>query len=178
MNSVKSFTRADVETHILKENGNIPNNDTLPLVVYRKVISFDETNPANTIEELFSRNQWSNAWHDGIFRFHHYHSNSHEVLGVYKGIAKVQLGGEGGLTTELGKGDVVVIPAGVAHKNLGSSGDFACVGAYPDGRRYDMNYGKEDERPAADRNIQNVPLPERDPVYGQQGPIHEEWHQH
>ena len=66
-----------------------------------------------------------------------------------KVLLKFSLGGDGGLTTELGKGDVVVIPAGVAHKNLGSSADFACVGAYPDGRSYDMNYGNEDERPAS-----------------------------
>ena len=72
-------------------------------------------------------------------------------------------------------GDVIIIPAGVAHKNLGSSGDFRCVGAYPPGQDWDMNYGKAGERPAADENIANVPLPVADPVFGFEGPLMKNW---
>ncbi|HTU03703.1 MAG TPA: hypothetical protein VMG58_17855, partial [Candidatus Sulfotelmatobacter sp.] len=77
----------------------------------------------------------------------------------------MQLGGSGGLTLEIHPGDIVVIPAGVAHKNLDATHDFAVVGAYPDGQRWDMNYGKPGERPAADTRIARVALPARDPVY-------------
>ncbi len=176
MNRVKELTQLDIQTYILMENGYFPNNGSLPLLIYRSVIRFDGGDPGQEVENLFHDNHWFNSWHDGIFRFHHYHSNAHEVLGIYGGIAKVQLGGEGSLTTELGKGDVVVIPAGVAHRNMGSSGDFVCVGAYPGSSDYDMNYGKEGERPETDRNIDRVSLPERDPVYGEKGPLFTYWY--
>jgi uncharacterized protein YjlB len=61
---------------------------------------------------------------------------------------------------------VLVIPAGVAHKNLGGENDVGVVGAYPDGRDYDMNYGKPGERPGTDENISGVPIPSGDPVLG------------
>ena len=176
MNMVKELTQLDIQTYILKENGYFPNNSSLPLLIYRSVIRFEGRDPGQEVENLFHENHWNNSWQDGIFRFHHYHSNAHEVLGIYRGIVKVQLGGEGSLTTELGKGDVVVIPAGVAHRNMGASGDFACVGAYPGNSGYDMNYGKEGERPKTDMNIDRVTLPERDPVYGEKGPLFTHWY--
>jgi uncharacterized protein YjlB len=96
-------------------------------------------------------------------------------LVVYGGSARVQLGGEGGIVASLEKGDVVIIPAGVAHKNLGASVDFRVVGAYPAGQSPDMNYGKAHERPRADQTIAGVPLPQQDPIYGQQGPLVTMW---
>jgi uncharacterized protein YjlB len=55
------------------------------------------------------------------------------------------------------------------------SADFSVVGAYPSGQSPDMCYGKPEERPAADRNISRVPLPEGDPVRGKGGPLDELW---
>ena len=72
-------------------------------------------------------------------------------------------------------GDVIVIPAGVAHKNLGASADFRVVGAYPRGQHPDLCTGKPGERPQADRRIARVPLPEQDPVYGPGGPLIAHW---
>ena len=72
-------------------------------------------------------------------------------------------------------GDVVVIPAGVAHRRLRSTPDFGVVGAYPQGQRWDMCYGKKGERPGTDRNIARVPDPGTDPVYGGEGPLLELW---
>ncbi len=70
---------------------------------------------------------------------------------------------------------MIVIPAGVAHKNLGSEHNLVVVGAYPHGREHDMCYGKHEERPASDRNIVSVPIPESDPLYGSDGPLLEHW---
>ena len=76
----------------------------------------------------------------------------------------------------LAAGDVVVIPAGVAHKSLGAGNDFVVVGAYPRGQEgYDMCRGKREERLQADRNIVSVPLPGADPLYGPDGPLTEHW---
>jgi uncharacterized protein YjlB len=71
--------------------------------------------------------------------------------------------------------DVIIIPAGVAHKNLSTSADFGVVGAYPEGQDWDMNYGKPGERPKADLNIERVALPKLDPIYGASGPLLEKW---
>ena len=38
-----------------------------------------------------------------------------------------------------------------------------------------MNYGKPEERPAADQNIAEIKKPQRDPVYGADGPLIERW---
>ena len=87
----------------------------------------------------------------------------------------MQFGGENGPKLGVEAGDVVLIPAGVAHRNHSCSQDFRVVGAYPPGQSWDMNYGKEAERPAADQNIRQVPVPDTDPVYGDKGPLMEFW---
>jgi uncharacterized protein YjlB len=164
-----------VASHLLQDDGTFPNNGTLPLLAYQGAIPLPATDPAAAFEERFHANGWGNSWRNGVYGFHHYHSTAHEVLGVYSGTARVQLGGEDGIVLPVEPGDVVVIPAGVAHKNLGASGDFRVVGAYPRGQRPDMNYGREGDRPGADRNIAQVALPEADPVYGESGPLVEQW---
>lgn len=72
-------------------------------------------------------------------------------------------------------GDVVVLPAGTGHKNLGASPDFLVVGAYPPGFSADLMRGEAGERPDADRRIAIVPLPQTDPVGGAGGPVLEKW---
>jgi uncharacterized protein YjlB len=97
------------------------------------------------------------------------------VLVALKGSARVQFGGPNGITLTFEQGDVVIIPAGVAHMKLDEADGFTCMGAYPDGREYDMNYGKPGERPSVDENIKKVPLPENDPLYGADGPLIKNW---
>ena len=133
--------------------------------------------PAAIFEAIFHANQWGSSWRNGIYPYHHYHSTAHDVLEVSRGEASVRLGGDdNGKTFEIRAGDVIIIPAGVAHKNLGSSSDFQVVGAYPKGQKWDMNDGKPGERPQAERNIAQVPLPKTDPVYGRDGQLAEYWH--
>jgi uncharacterized protein YjlB len=76
---------------------------------------------------------------------------------------------------KLHAGDVVVLPAGTAHMNLGHSSDYLIVGGYPPGQSPDMCYGKPGERPDADADIGAVSLPETDPVSGKQGPLKKHW---
>lgn len=166
---------AEIITLQLEENGNFPNNTHLPVLLYKNVFDFSGGDPAATIEEVFSENSWGGSWRNGIFSFHHYHSNAHEALGVYGGWAIVQLGGPGNEPVRIEKGDLVVLPAGTVHKKIDSGAGFAVVGAYPDGKSYDMNYGKAEEVEIAKKNIANVPLPKHDPVFGKEGKMFDFW---
>ena len=164
-----------VAPHALKDDGSIPNN-RLPLLVYPGVLRLPEDDPAAVCESLFASNRWSGSWRNGIYSFHHYHSNTHEVLGICGGTATVLFGGEKGVTLSVASGDVVVIPAGVGHKNLGSSPDLLVVGAYPPGQQnWDLCRGKSSEHQQALQNIARVALPPSDPIYGPRGPLTEHW---
>jgi uncharacterized protein YjlB len=160
---------------LLKDDGAFPNNSKLPLLVYPGILVLPPTNPAAGVEKLFELNGWHGCWRNGIYGFHHYHSTAHEVLGVYGGSAQVQMGGKHGASLTVTCGDVIIIPAGVAHKNIGADSDFRVVGAYPRGQGPDMCYGKSGERPRADHNISKVALPKMDPVYGVDGPLVKHW---
>lgn len=164
-----------VITHLFKDAGTIPNS-RLPLLLYQGALNLPKDDPATVIEDLLHKQQWGNDWRNGIFSYHHYHSTAHEALFIYSGSAKVQLGGEGSLVVTINAGDVVIIPAGVGHKNLGASSDFHVVGAYPPQQNVDMNYGKSGERPRVDENIARLALPVTDPVFGKTGPLLEHWH--
>lgn len=165
----------EIISKLLLDDGTFPNNGKLPLLIYKSAIAIPDLDPASAVEEVFHDNGWGGSWRNGIYSYHHYHSTAHEVLGIYSGSVSVQLGGPNGLMVVAQKGDVIIIPGGVAHKNLGASDDFRCVGAYPPGQSWDMNYGKPGERPKADQNIAQIPLPKTDPVYGKKGGLVEHW---
>ena len=156
-----------------KDDGQIPNSK-LPLILYQDAFKQRGTAGASWLEKRFAVNNWANSWRNGIYSFHHYHSTSHEVLGVYSGRALVHLGGESGEKIEISAGDIIIIPAGVGHKNLESKG-LGVVGAYPDGRSWDLNRGLSGERPQADKNIAALPIPSADPFWGANEGITEIW---
>ncbi len=166
----------NVEAFLLTGDGVFPNNRVLPLLVYKKALNSDAPDLTSQVQAIFAENGWIGSWVDSILDFHHYHSRSHEVLAVCSGQAQIRFGGEHGITLTLAAGDVVVIPAGVAHKNVGGSSDFVVVGAYPRGQEdYDMCHGRREERPETDKNIVSTPIPECDPLYGSDGPLTEHW---
>jgi uncharacterized protein YjlB len=162
------------ELMIFPDDGVIPNS-RYPLLLFRNALRTNTTISGSEVENLFAVNNWSNSWQNGVYPFHHYHSTSHEVLGIFGGSASLRLGGEQGKTVEVRSGDVIVIPAGVGHKNLGASADFRVVGAYPDGRSWDLLTGKPGERPKADQNIAALPVPHTNPVYGTGLPVKQFW---
>jgi len=164
------------QIHRFADDGTFPNS-RFPVLVYRAVAPVESGAAApEAFEALFRGNGWGSAsWRNGLFEIHHYHSTAHEVLGIYGGSVRIQLGGPQGTPVDVGAGDVVVIPAGVAHKNLGASRDFHVVGAYPAGTSPDMNYGQRGERPGADRNIARIAFPGADPVGGKRGELVAAW---
>ncbi len=175
MNSISEILHGHLAHHIFDDDGKFPNNAKLPALVYKGALRLHPDDEADCVIELFKKHNWTNAWKNGIYDYHHYHSTTHEVLGIFCGMADVQLGGPEGTCVELIRGDIVIIPAGVSHKNLKSSKDFLCIGAYADGREYDINYGKPEERPWVLENIAAVPLPKTDPVFGNEGPLLDYW---
>ncbi len=165
-----------VAVHRIKPDDEFPNNECLPVVHYKTVFtSMEKDVLEREMKKRFEKNNWTNTWVDSIYQYHHYHSNTHEVLGVCSGHAKVQLGGPDGVIVELMVGDVLVLPAGVAHKNVCSSPDFTCVGAYPDGIEYDIKKADHKEFSEDLECIKNVPLPETDPIFGKAGYVLEHW---
>jgi uncharacterized protein YjlB len=163
-----------IEEHFFADDGRVPNNPSLPLMVYRGAVETG-TRAAAACEALFAENGWTGGWRNGIYAHHHYHSTAHEVLGIVTGSVRVRLGGESGASVELHAGDVVVIPAGVAHKNKGASPDLLVVGAYPGGKGPDMKSPGARERERVLSNIRSLALPDCDPVYGRSGPLLERW---
>jgi uncharacterized protein YjlB len=158
------------ETYLFHDDGTFPNS-SYPVVIYRSALDSE----ASEIEQKFKENQWSNSWRDTIYSFHHYHSITHEVMGVIQGHALLQLGGPKGKKLEVKKGDVIIIPAGVAHKLVESWDEFQVVGAYPGGRSWDILKGEHGERPAADKDIAKVPRPEKDPLLGADRGLRKIW---
>ncbi len=163
-----------VETYRFADDGIVPNNATLPLLVYRGAIPAG-SDPAARCERMFAAHGWPDAWRNGIYGHHHYHSTAHEALGIARGEARVRLGGDGGESVELHAGDVVVIPAGVAHKREAASGDLLVIGAYPKGQRPDLCRAEAATHDRALAAIAAVPLPAADPVTGGAGPLLECW---
>lgn len=167
-------TTPGVESFVIDDDGTFPNSH-LPLVLYRQAIALAPHDPAASIAERFHDEGWEGVWRNGIYTFHHYHSTAHEALGIARGTVTVQLGGPRGRTLDLAAGDLVVLPAGTAHRNLGQSDDLLVVGAYPASQRPDLLRGEPGERPDADAIIAGVPRPISDPVLGAHGPLVTLW---
>jgi uncharacterized protein YjlB len=146
----------------------------LPVAIYRAAF-VAHGDAAGTCERLFARHGWIGAWRNGIYPYHHFHTATHEVLGIAQGQARVRLGGDGGPLVSLRAGDVIVIPAGVSHRNEGASRDLCVVGAYPGGAEPDIQKGVPAPQAELAALLANVSLPREDPVTGADGPLLTVW---
>lgn len=158
------------------DDGIFPNN-MLPVALYKRAMNIPMSDFLVYLyfKVIFNEHGWINNRRSGIFNFHHYHSNVHKVIGVCNGSASLLFGGNNGERIGLEKGDVIVIPAGVAHKNLGKENCIDCISAFYEGCAYDLNYGRPGERPTADVNIASLPIPDTDPLYGKAAGIVTLW---
>jgi len=164
-----------VFAYLLAESGAIPNHPCWPLLVYPGAVALHGPDPASAFEELFERNGWPPAWRNGVYPFHHFHSNAHEVLGVYSGEVTVRFGGDGGVDLVAKPGDVLVLPAGTGHKKLSARGALGVVGAYPAGQHPDTCAPSDARSGSRAQAVLQVPLPSGDPVFGPGGPLFEHW---
>ena len=163
----------NAELLTFEQSQGIPNN-LLPVVLQHGVEEI-EGDP-DACERLFADNGWGGSWRDGIFPFHHFHSNAHEALGIVSGSVTARLGGVDGKSVHLVPGDVVVLPAGTGHKREDASGDLLVIGAYPPGQEnYDIRRDEPDKLADCRRKIESVALPERDPVGGANGALVDAW---
>lgn len=163
-----------VISQVIPSNEDFPNNPFLPVVVYKN-IDVPANYTAQYFEKLFITNQWGNSWQSVIENRYHFHSITHEVLGIADGSCMIELGGKTGFTVSLSKGDVIFIPAGVGHKSITASSNLLVVGAYPLGASYDMKVSDPLDRKIVEQQISKVPLPDTDPVYGAKGILFNYW---
>jgi uncharacterized protein YjlB len=166
--------RIEPLTIVFEDDGLVPNNP-MPFLVYKGAVDVADGHPEATIERLFGANGWGDMWRNGIFDYLHYHATVHEVLGVARGHAKVQFGGDKGKVLELAAGDVAILPAGTGHQRISASSDFFVVGAYPPGPKMQVTRPTPENHDKALTTIPRVPLPESDPVMGKDGPLTKLW---
>lgn len=169
-------TNPVIADYIFKPNKDFPNSK-LPLLIYKQVflLGKQKNKAARSLQKIFHKNNWKNSWSNGIYSLHHYHSNTHECMGIASGKAWVIFGGPGGRKLVLAKGDVVIIPAGLAHKCSKTSNNFFCVGAYPGGSEYDINLGTKAELEKVKPKLQKLSKPSLDPVFGKEGFLKSFW---
>lgn len=165
-----------VSKHLVPAHGRLPKSSILqkPLLIYRSVFASPS---APAIEShLASVGVVVPQWRYSMYATSHFHSNTHEVLCSCSGSARLCFGGEENparVEPVVQAGDVIILPAGMAHRLLddttnGSRSEM--VGSYPNGYDWDMCRGTEGEEGQVD-GIGCVPWFDRDPIYGDQGPV-------
>ncbi|WVQ85747.1 hypothetical protein IAT38_007914 [Cryptococcus sp. DSM 104549] len=168
-----------VSSHQIPAWASFPNTSLhhLPILIYHS--AYPASLSASSVEShLSSVGVVRPAWRFSMYRQHHYHSTTHEVLVVTSGAARLCFGGPpekantGRVEVVAEKGDVMVVPAGVGHALLEDKGGFEMVGSYPVGAAsWDKCTGSPGEKERVWGGIEKLNWFERDPVYGDEGPV-------
>ncbi|WP_292232420.1 cupin domain-containing protein [Mesorhizobium sp.] len=163
-----------METQTIRLNPAPPfPNSALPVILYRNCFT-----DSKELEHRLRSNGWIPDWYsaEGMFPYHHFHSDAHEIIAVLKGKLRGKVGGPDGVEVVMGSGDVIVLPAGVAHIGLAVSADLWTVGGYPSGYAiHDFRLGDMGEYANCLANTLSVPSPAADPLGGLDGPLAETW---
>ncbi|KAL4767068.1 hypothetical protein BDW60DRAFT_227067 [Aspergillus nidulans var. acristatus] len=168
-----------VDTYFLPPTPYAPNSQ-LPVLHYRNVLP---SHPSEeTVTQFLTANQWEKRGTWGHITIRHFHPNSHECYGIFRGSSKLLLGAgagdrAGGFELSVQAGDVIVLPAGIAHSCVESSEDYQYIGVYP--QRCPRWRNEMGNRPIDLRSLreetERVAIPEADPVYGAGGPLLALW---
>ena len=167
-------TKSEPLAVVFEDDGLVPNN-SMPFLVYKNAVAFDNDHPEKTIEGLFGANGWGGMWRNGVYDYLHYHATVPEALGVARGQARVRFGGDRGREFEIKAGDVAILPAGTGHQCFGASADFCVIGAYPPGAQMHITRPTPENYRKALKTIPEVALPKTDPVMGEDGPLVRLW---
>ena len=88
--------------YLLKDDGQFPNS-IYPVLLYKQALRLHFLFKGVFVKNFFKKHHWTNNWRDGVYTFHHYHSNTHEVMAVIQGSTRLKLGGENGIEVEIEK---------------------------------------------------------------------------
>ncbi|KAI6080443.1 RmlC-like cupin domain-containing protein [Hypoxylon rubiginosum] len=164
-------SRYSIPAHGLIPNTSIQNK---PLIHYHEAFPVATLTASSVESHLTSVGVVEPQWRFTMYNTTHFHSTTHELLCITRGKARLCFGGEDNpdrVEKEVEQGDVLVLPAGVGHRLLEDlTGGFEMVGSYPKGCSWDMCYGKKGEE-AKVQSISKLPWFERDPIYGEEGPV-------
>lgn len=175
---VRASAGAGVEYQLLRlpPNGWVPNNRMLPVIVYRRALLPDTSDPASLAEAFdarFSAHGWPPQWRDTVFDYHHFHSTAHEVLAVFGGRAELILGGPGGHLLRVSAGDTLLLPAGTGHCLASRESGFQVSAGYPAGQQWDIR--RDALTPEEASVMEALPFPRCDPLCGDHGPLIDHW---
>lgn len=157
-----------------KADGLTPNN-VFPSNIYRGVLKQIDVKINGSFKRIFESNNWTNNWADIILTENHYHSTTHEVIGLDQGEVSLKIGGKGGKIISLQEGDDILIPAGTGHYSLNNNKYYKAIGGYPNGAEWDMIFDEKDKYDSAINRIRKIPIPEQDPVFGTEGILFKYW---
>ncbi|KAH6696842.1 hypothetical protein F5X68DRAFT_219310 [Plectosphaerella plurivora] len=164
-----------VECFMLSPTPDAPNSP-LPVLVYRNVLPTPRDEESATA--FLTRHAWEKRGTWGHIDIRHFHPNSHECYGIFRGhstllIGKIQEGR--GQEIPVNQGDVILLPAGTAHSSLESSPDYRYIGVYPEGCPKWRNETGKSHSSKFVTEVRDVAMPTEDPIYGAQGPLLRLW---
>lgn len=157
-----------------REDGLTPNS-ILPVLIYQAIENTSNMSMADYLEHLFQSNNWTNNWRSTVLTQNHYHSTTHEVLGIAAGEVDLVIGGHLGQKILAKVGDVLILPAGTGHFSMSNENPYEVIGGYPNGLEWDLIYDETDKYEAARKRIAALELPDTDPVLGTDGPLKKLW---